>query len=116
MITPCAYDVFLGCLSRDRPRVRKLAERLAQAMLKVWFDEWVIKPGDDILLAIESSTVLFRDPVNLGRHFVPVLLPGCLLPGKRLRYNHLDFRQDTPEAWVGGCHPLQRADQPLPGA
>ena len=93
------YDVFLSHNSQDKPRVRKLAERLKQAGLRVWFDEWVIQPGDDIYLAIERglegarvqvlclspaalgsewvalerSTVLFRDPTNQGRRFVPPL-------------------------------------------
>jgi len=72
----------------------------------VWFDDWVVKPGDDIYLAIERgleaarvqvlclspaargsrwvalerSTVLFRDPINAGRRFVPLLLAACDLP------------------------------------
>ena len=84
------YDVFLSHNTGDKPRVRRLAERLKEAGLRVWFDEWVIRPGDDIYLAIERgleaarvqvlclspaalesdwvalerSTVLFRDPAN----------------------------------------------------
>jgi hypothetical protein len=42
------YDVFLSHNSKDKPRVRKLAEDLRDAGLRVWFDEWVLKPGDDI--------------------------------------------------------------------
>jgi hypothetical protein len=49
------YDVFLSHNSADRPRVRRLAERLRAAGLRVWFDEWVIQPGDDIYLAIERG-------------------------------------------------------------
>lgn len=86
------FDVFLSHNKADKPRVRKLAERLRAAGLRVWFDEWVIKPGDDIYLAIERgletarvqvlclspaalgsdwvtlerSTVLFRDPTMLA--------------------------------------------------
>ena len=37
------YDLFLSHNSQDKPRVRGLAERLKQAGLRVWFDEWVIK-------------------------------------------------------------------------
>ena len=84
------YDVFLSQSAKDKARVRRLAERLRAAGLRVCFDEWVIKPGDDIYLAIECglvasrtmvfglfpaalgsdwvglgrSTVLFRDPSN----------------------------------------------------
>ena len=44
------YDVFLSHNSKDKPRVRRLAERL-----RVWFDEWIVKPGDDIYLAIDRG-------------------------------------------------------------
>lgn len=100
------FDVFLSHNSKDKPRVRALAKRLREAGLRVWFDEWVIQPGDDIYLAIEHgleaarvqvlclspaalgsqwvklerSTVLFRDPSNAGRRFIPLLLGACELP------------------------------------
>ena len=35
--------------------MRQLAERLRAAGLRVWFDEWIIQPGDDIYLAIERG-------------------------------------------------------------
>jgi WD40 repeat protein len=116
-----AYDVFLSHNSQDKPRVRKLAEQLRDAGLRVWFDEWIIKPGDDIYLAIENgleaarvqvlclspaalgsdwvalerSTVLFRDPTNAGRRFVPLLLADCDQPDTLRRYKYVDFRQET---------------------
>src|ERR1044072_6862071 len=97
------YDVFLSYNSKDKLLVRKLAECLREAGLSVWFDEWVIQPGDDIYLAIEQglesshtlvlcmsssafgsgwvtlerNTVLFRDPSNQERRFVPLLLADC---------------------------------------
>ena len=49
------YDVFLSHHESDKPRVRKLAEKLRDAGLRVWFDEWIIGPGDDIYLAIEHG-------------------------------------------------------------
>ena len=49
------YDVFLSHNSKDKPRVQKLAERLRDKGLKVWFDNWIIKPGDDIFLTIENG-------------------------------------------------------------
>lgn len=119
------YDVFLSHNSQDKPQVRKLAERLKKAALRVWFDEWVIKAGDDIYLAIEQgletarvqvlclspaalgsewvtlerSTVLFRDPTNTGRRFVPLLLADCTLPDTLRRYKYVDFRQETSAAF-----------------
>jgi WD40 repeat protein len=126
------YDVFLSHNSRDKARVRKLAEKLRASGLSVWFDEWQIIPGDDIYLAIERgleaarvqvlclsptalgsewvqlerSTVLFRDPTNKGRRFVPLLLQNCTLPDVLRRYKYVDYRQPTPRAFeelVAAC-------------
>src|SRR5882672_10491947 len=119
MPDPFAYDVFLSHNARDKPRVRALAEELRAAGLRVWFDEWVIKAGDDIYLAIERgleaarvqvlclspaalgpnwvtlerSTVLFRDPTNEGRRFVPLLLADCTLPDALRHNKYVDFRE-----------------------
>ena len=125
MSTAFQYDVFLSHNRADKPRVRALAERLRSAGLRVWFDEWVIKPGDDIYLAIERgleaarvqvlclspealgsewvalerSTVLFRDPTNAGRRFVPLLLTDCDLPDTLKRYKYVDFRGELDLAF-----------------
>lgn len=105
--------------------MRALAERLRSAGLRVWFDKWVIKPGDDIYLsiergleasrvqvlclspdalgsnwvALERSTVLFRDPTNKGRRFVPLLLADCELPDTLRRYKYVDFRKELEAAF-----------------
>ncbi len=129
---PFPYDVFLSHNAQDKPRVRRLAERLQAAGLRVWFDEWMIQPGDDIYLAIEHgleaarvqvlcvspaalgsewvtlerSTVLFRDPTNAGRRFIPLLLADCELPGTLRRYKYVDFRADSDaalEALIVAC-------------
>ena len=42
------HDVFLSHSARDKPVVRALAVRLKADGLRVWFDEWEIKPGDSI--------------------------------------------------------------------
>jgi len=42
------YDVLLSHSAKDEAVVRRLAERLRADGLKVWFDEWVLKPGDSI--------------------------------------------------------------------
>jgi hypothetical protein len=49
------FDVFLSHNSNDKARVRELAAQLRNAGLRVWFDEWCIKPGDDVYLAIERG-------------------------------------------------------------
>jgi hypothetical protein len=125
MSTAFQYDVFLSHNSKDKLRVRALAGRLRSAGLRVWFDEWVIKPGDDIYLAIERgleaarvqvlclspealgsewvalerSTVLCRDPTNKGRRFVPLLLSDCVLPDTLRRYKYVDFRKELDVAF-----------------
>ena len=38
------YDVFLSHSAKDKAVVRAVAERLRKDGLKVWFDEWVLKP------------------------------------------------------------------------
>ena len=141
------YDVFLSHNKADKPRVRQLAERLRAAGLRVWFDEWVIQPGDDIYLAIERgleasrtlvlclspaalgsgwvmlerSTVLFRDPSNAGRRFIPLLLADCKLPDTLRRYKNVDYSKETDHAYwslLRACGGLTRSDfeaRPLPG-
>ena len=49
------YDVFLSHSTRDKAVVRGVAEPLLQDRLKVWFDEWVVKPGDSIPAKIEEG-------------------------------------------------------------
>ena len=94
------YDVFLSHSAKDKAVVRPLAERLRQDGLKVWFDEWVLRPGDCIPAKIEAGlehsrvlvlcmsahafgsdwaqleagTFRFRDPLNQERRFIPLRL------------------------------------------
>ena len=89
-------DVFLSHSAKDRAVVRDVAERLRNDGVKVWFDEWVLKPGDSIPSKIEeglehsrvlvlcmsarafgpdwaqleSGTFRFRDPMNKERRFL----------------------------------------------
>lgn len=119
-----AFDVFLSHNARDKDRVRGIAERLREAGLKVWFDEWSIAPGEDIYLALERglessrtlvlflssaalgsnwvdlerSAALFRDPTNAQRRFLPVLLEDCKLPDALRRYRYVDLREENDAA------------------
>lgn len=134
------YDAFLSHNSADKLQVRRLAERLRAAGLRVWFDEWVIRPGDDIYLAIERgleasrtlvlclspaalgsnwvglerSTVLFRDPSNAARRFVPLLLADCELPDTLRRYKYLDFRREPDAAFDELIIACRGSDEPTP--
>jgi len=51
------YDVFVSHSAKDKAAVRPLADRLRTDGLKVWFDEWNIKPGDSIPAKIEDGLV-----------------------------------------------------------
>jgi len=126
MNPPFSFDIFLSHNVNDKQQVRSLAERLRAEGLRVWFDEWAIKPGDDIYLAVEHgleaarvlvlclsehalasdwvkmerSTVLFRDPSNKGRRFIPLLLDDCKLPDSLRRFKYVDFRQEAEAAFL----------------
>jgi WD40 repeat protein len=132
-----SYDVFLSHNKADKPRVRQLAQKLRTAGLRVWFDEWIIKPGDDIYLAIERglqtartlvlclspaalgsdwvglerSTVLFRDPSNAGRRFIPLLLEQCDLPDTLRRYSKVDYRRGSAAAFKKLLEACRGAEQ-----
>jgi len=41
--------------SKDKVIVRPIAERLHKDGLRVWFDEWELKPGDSIPAKIEDG-------------------------------------------------------------
>ena len=123
--TAFSFDVFLSHNSKDKARVRRLAERLRGAGVRVWFDAWVIRPGDDVYLSIERgleaartlvlclspaalgsdwvglerSTALFRDPSNADRRFIPLLLADCDLPDTIRRYKYVDFREEAEAAF-----------------
>lgn len=88
-----SYDVFLSYSAKDKAVVRAVAERLQRDGLRVWLDEWEIRPSDSIPSKIEegleysrvlvlcmsanafgsdwtrleSYTFRFRDPLNLIR-------------------------------------------------
>ena len=49
------FDVFLSHNAQDKPRVRRLAERLKQAGLRVWFDEWNIPKAEGKRMKDESE-------------------------------------------------------------
>jgi TIR domain-containing protein len=135
-----SFDVFLSHNRADKPRVHRLADRLKAKGLRVWLDDWVVKPGDDIFLAVEQglqaarvlvlcmspdalgsgwvglerSTVLFRDPSNAGRRFIPLLLTDCVLPDTLRRYKHVDYREETNVAFAELLAACLGAEGPRP--
>ena len=112
------HDVFLSHSAKDKAVVRPLAERLRQDGLKVWFDEWVLKPGDSIPAKIEAglehsrllvlcmsanafgsdwaqleaSTFRFRDPLNKERRFIPLRLDDAPIKGSLAQFLYINWR------------------------
>ena len=119
------HDVFLSYSSRDKKTVRALAERLKKDGLRVWLDEWAIQPGDPISLKIqqglensrtllmcmsptyfesewatlEHHTLLFRDPANAQRRFIPILIEDCTPPDVIAQFLRIDWRTPSDEAY-----------------
>ena len=113
------YDVFISHNSKDKVVVRDLAQRLKKDGLRVWFDEWEIKPGDSIPLKIEYGleqsrtlllamsanafasdwvtlerhTALFRDPTNSQRRFIPLRLDNTEIKDTLKQFAYVDWRK-----------------------
>jgi small GTP-binding protein len=133
------YDAYLSYSSKDAARVRRLAERLRADNIQVWFDEWEIKAGEagDIPQRIEEgledsrifilvmspnafksdwvkmelNSVLFRDPMNKQRRFVPLLLDDCHIPVTIRRYKYIDWRDESEQAYqalLRACKPSRQ--------
>jgi WD40 repeat protein len=118
-----SYDVFLSHSAKDKAVVRAVAERLRADGLKVWFDEWVLKPGDNIPARIEqglehsrvlvlcmsahafgsdwaqleSGTFRFRDPLNQERRFIPLRLDDAPIKGSLAQFLHINWRPANRE-------------------
>jgi WD40 repeat protein len=131
-----SYDVFLSHSSKDKSVVREIAERLRKDGLKVWFDEWEIKPGDSIPAKIEeglersrimvlcmsanafgsdwaqleSGTFRFRDPLNKERRFIPLRLDNSPIKGSLAQFLHVkwlrDDRQQEYSKLLESCRPI----------
>jgi small GTP-binding protein len=116
-----AYDVFLSYSAQDKVVVAELAERLRVDGLRVWFDKWQLRPGDNIPAKIEegleqsrvlvlcmsanafgsdwarleSYTFRFRDPLNQERRFIPLRLDDAAVPGSLAPRLAIDWRPDS---------------------
>jgi hypothetical protein len=117
------FHLFLSHSSKDKGEVRELALRLRRSGLRVWFDEWEIKPGDSIPAKViegliqsrvlvlcmsanaygsdwallESYTVRFKDPLNRGRRFVPVRLDDAPVIDSLAHFDYVDWRNGMRE-------------------
>jgi translation initiation factor 2B subunit (eIF-2B alpha/beta/delta family) len=136
-----SYDVFLSHSSKDKSVVRDIAERLRKDGLKVWFDEWVIKPGDNIPAKIEeglkhsrimvlcmsanafgadwaqleSGTFRFRDPLNKERRFIPLRLDNAEIEGSLAQFLYIKWQPDNRRQeyakLLEACRPDAHLDQ-----
>jgi glycosyltransferase involved in cell wall biosynthesis len=117
------YDVFISHSKKDKEVVQPIAERLRRDGLKVWFDEWMLRPGDNILAKVEdglehSRTIVlcmsanafesdwakmeagsfrFRDPMNKDRRFIPLRLDDAPIKGSLAQYLYINWVSKTPE-------------------
>ena len=117
------YDVFLSHSNKDKDIVRDVANRLKSDGVRVWFDEWVLKPGDSIPAKIEeglehshvlvlcmsanafgsdwaqleSYTFRFRDPLNKARRFIPLRLDDAPIKGSLAQFSYISWLSDDRE-------------------
>lgn len=54
-MTTFRFDAFLSYSSRDAAIARQLAKSLLHSGIRLWFDEWAIKPGDNIAKAVDEG-------------------------------------------------------------
>jgi hypothetical protein len=102
--TKCDYDAFISHNSNDKTFVRRLARRLKEHRLRIWFDEEQLRPGlpwQPLLakgLESSGSVVVVLGPSGAGpwqieetqvallaanrakRPIIPVLIPECPTP------------------------------------
>jgi hypothetical protein len=118
--------------------VRPLAERLRADGLKVWFDEWVLKPGDSVPAKIEkglehsrvlvlcmsaqafgsdwaqleAGTFRFRDPLNQERRFIPLRLDDAPIKGSLAQFLYITWRPAEQEQeyakLLEACRPITK--------
>ena len=134
------YDVFLSYSAKDKAVVRPLAERLRQDGLTVWFDEWVLKPGDSIPAKIEAGlehsrvlvlclsaqafgsdwaqleagTFRFRDPLNRERRFIPLRLDDAPIKGSLAQFLYINcLPADREQAYAKILQTCRASGEPL---
>jgi WD40 repeat protein len=112
-----SFDVFLSHSAKDKPVVRAVAERLRADGLRVWLDDWELRPGDSIPAKIEealehsrvlvlcmsanafgsdwakleANTFRFRDPLNKERRFIPLRLDEAPIKGSLAQFLYIEW-------------------------
>src|SRR5260370_6739593 len=132
-----SFDVFLSHSSKDKAVVRPIAERLRKDGLRVWLDEWELKPGDSVpkkiddgleqsrvlvlcmsaqafgsdWATLESQTFRFRDPLNKERRFIPLRLDDAPIKGSLSQFLYINW---LPESRKKEYAKLLEASRPPP--
>lgn len=114
------YDVFLSHASEDTAWCEKLAERLRNESVRVWFDQWELQPGDHLLARVnealqtsrktvavwsasyfrdnkvwtlaESFSQQHADVLARERPLIPLLIEDCKIPPTFYNILSIDFR------------------------
>jgi cellulose biosynthesis protein BcsQ len=140
------YDVYLSFRNQDRAIVRQIAERLRDAGVRFFFDEWHMQPGrkwqDELTRALGASAacVIFvgedfgawqtleafgsiaqRLATSSGRfRVIPAILPGsgaARLPDILRDINPVDFNVDPSRAYERLLDSIRGiAPSPVPSA
>src|SRR5919107_2233715 len=135
------YDVFISHSSKDNLVVRALAQRLRDDGLRVWLDDWELKPGDNIphkieeglehsrilLLCmsahafgsdwakLESQTFRFRDPLNRQRRFIPLRLDDTEPKGSLAQFSYINWlpraRKQSYPQLLEACLPATKPSE-----
>jgi small GTP-binding protein len=117
------YDIFLSYSSRDKKSVREIAKRLRADGLVV-FDEWenLVTPFDltksnpleesrTLILMmsasafgtewsrIEQQSLIFRDPFNTDRRFIPVRLDDTPIKDTVKQFAYVDWRNKSEQQY-----------------
>jgi WD40 repeat protein len=130
-----SFDVFRSHSSKDKAVVRGVAERLRADGLRVWFDEWILKPGDSIPAKIEdgldqsrvpvlcmsanafgsdwarleSGTFRFRDPLNKELRFIPLRLDEAPIKAALAHFLYIKWgpadREQEYQKLLDSCRP-----------
>jgi hypothetical protein len=134
------FNVFLSHSSKDKAAVRAVANRLRSDGLRVWFDEWVLKPGDSIPAKIEeglersrvlilcmsanafgsdwaqleAGTFRFRDPLNKERLFIPLRLDDTPVKGSLAQFHCINWFLPEREQEYAKLLASIRGEAPLP--
>ena len=106
------YDVFLSYSADDKRVAQNLARRLRRKGLTVTWDKRKLEQARSFVLCmspvyfdaewgtLEHHTLLFRDPTNAQRQFIPLLLADCAPPDIIALFAHIDWRTPSDESYA----------------